>query len=300
MPRIRANVWLDSLAEQAADFYTATLPQTRITATIRYPEAGREIHGGTPGSVMTIDLDVAGFGLTLLNGGPLVRPNPSISLFCSFASVADIDRAWAALSDGGAVHMELDTYPWSERYGWVSDRYGVSWQLTLDSAVRPRVFPSLLFVGPRCGQAESALRLYASVFRNARVGEIARYGANQAPDREGTVMYGELQLEGQQLVAMDSAGDHDFGFTEGVSLIVDAETQEQIDYYWSRLSAVPESEQCGWLKDHYGVSWQVCPVAEMNRLLSLSDRAAVNRAMEAMLAMKKLDIAALYAAAQER
>lgn len=196
--------------------------------------------------------------------------------------------------------MELDTYPWSERYGWVSDRYGVSWQLTLDSAVRPRVFPSLLFVGPRCGQAESALRLYASVFRNARVGEIARYGANQAPDREGTVMYGELQLEGQQLVAMDSAGDHDFGFTEGVSLIVDAETQEQIDYYWSRLSAVPESEQCGWLKDHYGVSWQVCPVAEMNRLLSLSDRAAVNRAMEAMLAMKKLDIAALYAAAQER
>ncbi len=100
-----------------------------MAATTRYPNAGREIHGGTPGSVLTIDLDIDGFGMTLLNGGPHFRPNPSISFFYHCNTASEVDRLWAALAPGGTTHMELGQYPWSERYGWLSDRYGVSWQV---------------------------------------------------------------------------------------------------------------------------------------------------------------------------
>ncbi len=297
MPTISACIWLDSQAEEAADFYVASLPGARRVATIRYPDAGREIHGGEPGSVLTADVDIDGFGMTLLNGGPHFRPNPSISYFYHCETTDDVDRLWAALAPGGTTHMELGSYPWSERYGWLSDRYGVPWQLIVDPDARARISPELLFVGERCGQAEEAMRFYTDVFHDADVGDIYRYEPGQEPDREGTVMHGRFRLEGQPFVAADSAADHDFSFSEGVSLVVDARTQDQIDYYWDRLSAVAESEQCGWLKDRYGVSWQIYPVSEMNELLALPGRAAVNRVMDAMLAMKKIDLAALRAAA---
>ncbi len=297
MHKIRASIWLDNQAEAAADFYAATFPGARITATIRYPEAGREIHGGEPGSVLTVDLDIAGFCMTLLNGGPHFRPNPSISFFYHCETDAEVDRIWSAMVPGGTTHMELGSYPWSPRYGWLSDRYGVSWQIIVDPDASERIVPSLLFVGDRCGQAEDAMRHYTEVFRDAAIGEIYRYESGQDPEREGTVMHGQFRLEGQPFVAADSAADHDFAFSEGVSLVVDALTQEEIDYYWQSLSAVVDSEQCGWLKDHYGVSWQIYPVTEMNEFLSLPDRNVVNRVMDAMLAMKKIDLAVLRSAA---
>lgn len=112
------------------------------------------------------------------------------------------------------------------------------------------------------------------------------------------VMYAECTLEGTRFVAMDGGEEHEFAFNEGISLIVDAAEQQEIDYYWSRLSADPDSEQCGWLKDRFGVSWQVVPVAESNRMLLNRDRAAAERVMEAMFAMKKIDIRALRRAAE--
>ena len=297
MSGISACIWLDDQAEAAAGFYSATFPGARTTTTIRYPDAGREIHGGDPGSGLTVDIDIDGFSMTFLNGGPHFRPNPSISFFYHCETAEEVDRLWATLAPGGRTHMELGAYPWSERYGWVSDRYGVSWQIIVDPDASDRVVPSLLFVGDRCGRAEDAMRHYTEVFRDAAIGEIYRYEPGQEPEREGTVMHGQFRLEGQPFVAADSAADHDFAFSEGVSLVVDASTQADIDHYWESLSAVPESEQCGWLKDRYGVSWQIYPVTEMNEILSLSDRAAANRAMDAMLAMKKIDLAALRTAA---
>ena len=106
-------------------------------------------------------------------------------------------------------------------------------------------------------------------------------------------MYGEFRLAGQPLVAMDSAQDHAFTFTEGVSLIVDATSQAEIDTVWNALSAVPEAEQCGWLKDRYGLSWQVVPESEMNRMLQDPDESRVIRVLNAMFAMKKIDLAEL-------
>jgi predicted 3-demethylubiquinone-9 3-methyltransferase (glyoxalase superfamily) len=170
--------------------------------------------------------------------------------------------------------MPLDTYPFSERYGWVQDKYGLSWQLILTNPAgeeRPLIIPSLMFVGNVCGKAEEASNFYCSVFKHARRGAIARYPAGMEPDQEGTVMFTDFQLEGQWFAAMDSAHKHDFTFNEALSFMVHCDNQEEIDYYWGALSAVPEAEQCGWLKDKYGVSWQIVPRA-LDALLGSSNQ----------------------------
>lgn len=298
MSKISACLWLDKQAEEAAAFYTRIFPNSRITGTTRYTEAGRELHGQEPGSTMTVMFEVDGFSFTALNGGPNFTINPSISFFVRCENAAEVERLWQELSREGKVLMPLDSYFFSERYGWIQDRFGVSWQLILaPESLAPRIVPSLLFVGEVCGKAEEAMNYYASVFADSSVGEIARYGTGQEPDTEGTVMYGEFRLEGQTFAAMDSAHEHKFGFNEGVSLLVDVQSQEEIDRYWTALSAVPEAEQCGWLKDRYGVSWQIFPDTEMNKLLQDGDEAKAKRSLEAMFTMKKIDLEGLRRAA---
>ena len=193
--------------------------------------------------------------------------------------------------------MPLQAYPFSELYGWLADRYGLSWQVSLAwGEETTRITPSVMFVGDHVGQAEEAINFYTSVFADSEVGELSRYTEGQEPDKEGTIAYGPFVLAGQDFAAMDSAREHDFTFNEAVSFIVDCGDQAEVDYYWEKLSAVPESEQCGWLKDKFGVSWQIVPTV-LNKLVADSDRAKANRVMEAMLQMKKLDVAALQAAA---
>jgi predicted 3-demethylubiquinone-9 3-methyltransferase (glyoxalase superfamily) len=168
--------------------------------------------------------------------------------------------------------MPLDKYPFSDWYGWVQDKYGVSWQLIFtkpEGDERPRIVPAFMFIDYNLGKAEEAINFYLSVFKNtpsthggqAKLGNIMRYSAGQGSDKEGTVMFADFMLEGVWFAAMDSAGPHKFNFNEAISLMVKCDDQAEIDHYWEKLSAVPESEQCGWLKDKYGVSWQVIPRA---------------------------------------
>jgi predicted 3-demethylubiquinone-9 3-methyltransferase (glyoxalase superfamily) len=164
-----------------------------------------------------------------------------------------------------------------------------------DRPLGQRIIPTLMFVGAQYGEAEDAINFYTSVFHNARVGDIVRYGKGEAPDREGTVKHAAFTLEGQEFAAMDSARAHNFSFNEAISFMVYCNTQAEIDYYWEKLSAVPEAEQCGWLKDRYGLSWQVVPTA-MDEMLRSPDEKKVARVTEAFLQMKKFDLAALQKA----
>jgi predicted 3-demethylubiquinone-9 3-methyltransferase (glyoxalase superfamily) len=194
--------------------------------------------------------------------------------------------------------MELGEYSFSKRYGWVEDRYGVNWQLILTDAAsepRPSLMPSLMYVGDNAGKAEGAIDFYTSLFPDARRGQTARYPAGMEPDKEGTVMFADFQLAGQWFAAMDSAHVHDFGFSEAVSLLVECTTQEDIDRLWQALSAVPEAEQCGWLKDRYGVSWQITP-ALLHKMMREGTPEQVDRVTQAFLPMKKLDLAVIQAA----
>ena len=294
------HLWFDREAREAAEFYASIFPGSRLTnLTV--------LHDTPSGDCDVVSFELWGTRFMAISAGPVFRFNPSISFMVNFdplsfgASSAEsgarehLDRAWASLSDGGTVLMPIGEYPFSKRYGWIQDRYGLSWQLILtnpEGKPRPPIIPSLLFVGVNCGRAEEAMRFYLSVFGNARQGELFRYGPGQAPDREGTVMFADFMLENAWFAAMDSAREHDFGFNEAVSFVVYCRDQDAIDAYWRKLSAVSDAEQCGWLKDRYGVSWQIVP-AEMDKMMRNGTEAQVARLTAAFLPMKKLDLAVL-------
>lgn len=294
MQPITPHLWYATEAKDAAEFYTTVFPQSTITNVTTLPN--------TPsGDCDVVSFTVWGTAFKAISAGPLFTFNPAISFMVNFDPSQDqeantrIDAVWAKLVDGGQVLMPLDTYPFSERYGWVQDKYGLSWQLILtnpEGEERPPIIPSLMFVGNVCGHAEAASAFYLSVFPNAHRGALVRYPAGMEPDTEGTVMFTDVQLAGHWFAAMDSAHRHDFSFNEAVSFIVQCDTQAEIDYYWENLSAVPEAEQCGWLKDTYGVSWQIVPTA-MDAMLADGNQDQIARVTEAFLPMKKFDIAAL-------
>jgi predicted 3-demethylubiquinone-9 3-methyltransferase (glyoxalase superfamily) len=239
-----------------------------------------------------------------ISAGPLFKFNPSVSFILNFDPSRDpharknLDALWEKLSAGGNALMPLDKYPFSEHYGWVADKYGLSWQLILsnpEGEERPFIVPFLMFVGQVCGKAEEAVHFYLSVFKNAKPGNVRRYGKGQEPDQAGTIMFSDFMLDGQWFAAMDSAHEHHFAFNEAISFIVRCDTQKEIDDYWEKLSAVPEAEQCGWLKDRYGVSWQIVPTA-MDEMMRHGTREQIDRVTQAFLPMKKLEIAPLQQA----
>jgi len=190
--------------------------------------------------------------------------------------------------------MPLDEYPFSKRYAWVQDRYGLSWQLMLveNMEEQPRLRPSLLFAGDACGKAEAAIEYYVSVFEASSKGYVSLYAEGEAQDVRAKINYADVLLRGTQLTAMDHGWGGDFSFNEAFSLTVLCENQEEIDYYWDKLSFVPEAEQCGWVKDQFGLSWQIVP-SSLNDMLANGSKEEIKRVTEAFLKMKKFDLAAL-------
>lgn len=288
-------LWFDDQAERAASFYTETFPGGRVTAVSHYPESGDNPSGKPRGSVLTVEFEVAGQRFTALNGGPNFTINPSISFFVHVDTAEQVERLFKKLESGGEVLMPLGEYPWSARYGWVKDRFGVSWQVI--AGRRPEggatIAPCLMFAGSQHGKAEAALNAYARIFRNARVEAFERYAAHEGP--EGTIKHGRIAIGAQTLIAMDSHIDHGFTFNEGLSLQVMCDDQADLDRYWAALSEGGEEGPCGWLKDRFGVSWQVVPTG-IAGWMSSKDTAARDRAFRAVMGMKKLDIAAIQAA----
>jgi len=247
-----------------------------------------------------MSFEVMGYSMMAISAGPYFKINPSISFMVNFDPSQDpeaatkIDEVWVKLLEGGKVLMPLDKYPFSGRYGWVEDKFGTSWQLMLTSPegeIRPTIIPALMFVGDVCGRAQEATDFYLYVFKNAKRGTVAKYPAGSDPDKEGDLMFTDFTLENQWFAALDSARMHDFKFSEAVSIMVKCDDQAEIDYYWDKLSAVPESEQCGWLKDKYGVSWQVI-ATDLDKYMKGTPE-QVGRVTKAFFQMKKFDLATL-------
>lgn len=158
-----------------------------------------------------------------------------------------------------------------------------------------KIIPSLWFDS----QAEEAARFYVSVFKNAKMGAITYYpkAAEEVSGKKaGSVMTAEFELDGQQFLALN--GGPVFKLSEAISFIINCKDQEEIDYYWEKLSAVPESEQCGWLKDKFGLSWQVVPEG-MDDYLRQDNPQLAEKTMAAFLQMKKIDLATLKQVAGE-
>jgi predicted 3-demethylubiquinone-9 3-methyltransferase (glyoxalase superfamily) len=303
-PRIAPHLWYDKEAKEAAEFYTSVFPDSTITNVTT-------LHDTPSGDCDVVSFELWRQKFMAISAGPLFKFNPSVSFIVNFDPLffdpspsrekearAKLDAVWEKLSDSGTVLMPIDQYPFSERYGWVQDKYGLSWQLILtnpEGDPRPPIVPSMLFVGINCGKAEEAMNFYLSVFRHSKQGDLIRYRAGQEPDKEGTIMFADFMLENDWFAAMDSAHEHHFTFNEAISFMVYCDSQEEIDYYWESLSAVPEAEQCGWLKDKYGISWQIVPFG-LDDMMRSGTKEQMARVTEAFLKMKKFDLAALQKA----
>ncbi len=287
MQKITTHLWFDKEAKEAAAFYTSVFSDAKIkSATV--------LHHTPSGSVDMLTIELSGQEFTLISAGPLFKFNPSVSFLVACDTKEEVDALWEKLSAGGLALMEIGEYPFSGRYGWVQDKYGLSWQVMFmgDRKIKQKITPTLMFVGDVCGKAEEAINFYTSVFHDAKVGDILRYGKGEEPDKEGTIKHAAFTLEGRQFAAMDSAREHHFAFNEAISFMVHCGTQEEIDEYWEKLSANPKAEQCGWLKDKYGFSWQIVPTA-MEEMLASKDEKKIARVTEAFLKMKKFDLASL-------
>lgn len=300
MQKIIPHLWFDTQAKEAAEFYVAAFGgDSKITH-------ASKLKNTPSGDCDIMSFTLNGFDFMAISAGPYFTFNPSISFMLNFDPSKDekarehLDALWAKLSDGGDALMPLDKYPFSERYGWIKDKYGVTWQLILTNPAgdpRPFIIPSLMFTGDNTGRAEEAMDFYVSVFKDAKRGMTAYYPEGAAPEKDAKVMFADFLLEGQWFAAMDSGRMHTFGFNEAVSLLIRCQDQGDIDHYWEKLSALPEAEQCGWLKDKFGLSWQVSPT-EMDAIMNSGDQAKIDRVTQAFLKMKKFDLASLRKAAE--
>lgn len=300
MQKIVPHLWFDKEAKEAAEFYVAAfkdLGTSKVNNVIT-------LHNTPSGDADTVSFTLADYDFMAISAGPYFKINPSISFMVNFDPASDeqakehLDALWTILSEGGKALMELGEYPHSKHYGWIQDKYGVSWQLMLtnpDGEPRPMIIPSLMFVGDVVGKAREATDFYMLIFPDSKRGGLAPYPAGMEPDKESTTMFTDFQLCGQWFAAMDSAREHDFTFNEAVSLLVRCDDQAEIDKYWQALSAVPESEQCGWLKDKYGLSWQISPIV-MDEMMAQGTPEQIDRVTQTFLPMKKIDIAAIQAA----
>lgn len=289
-------LWFNDQAEEAARFYVSLFKNSKIGKITRYDKESAEVSGRPEGSVLTVSFELDGYELGALNGGPVFSLTPAVSFFVSCKTREELDALWGKLSEDGKVLMPLDAYPFSEWYGWIEDKFGVSWQLILSDTPQ-HIRPCLLFVGDQYGKAEEAMKFYTSLFPASGITTITHYGPEEA-GAEGSVAYAVFSLGEQEFIAMDGPGEHQFTFTPALSFLVNCKTQEEIDHLWEALSAVPEAEQCGWLRDKYGVSWQIVPEV-LDELLSDPDPKKAQRTMHAMLQMHKLDIADLKKAHDE-
>ena len=287
-------LWFDNDAKEAMEFYSSVFNNAKVSSIAYYGEAGREIHHREKGSVMTVRLELEGHEILGLNGGPMFKINPSISFYVTCKSAQEVEHLFEKLSAGGQVMMPLDKYPFSEKYAWVQDKFGVSWQLNFTDKTTQKISPCLMFTGKQSGRAADAIAFYNSIFKNSSVDYIVKY--EEGEPAPGTVKHAAFKLDGQQFIAMDSPIEHGFDFSFSTSFMVNCDTQEEIDEMWERLQADGGfPSECGWLCDKFGVPWQVVP-SILEKMVTDKDEAKREKVLACIMESKKLEIDKLDAA----
>ncbi|MFP7655212.1 MULTISPECIES: VOC family protein [Chryseobacterium] len=268
-------LWCDGEAKEAAEFYSKVF-NGRITA-------------DTP---VVMNVELFGQKLMLLNGGPQFEKNPSISFMVICETEDEVQRYWDHLIDGGSALMALDSYPWSKKFGWLSDRYGVNWQLLFgEKDGDQKVVPTLMFMHDNNGKAMEAMEFYTHTFPNSNIVNVMKYkDGGESNENPENVQHASFKIDGYSLYCMDSSYDHKFDFNEGVSMVIMTDDQQETDHLWNTLiSGGGRESMCGWLKDKYGVSWQIVP-KRLIELMNDSDQGKAQKVVQAMMRMQKIII----------
>lgn len=289
MQKIVPHLWFSTEAKAATQWYTSLFPDSKIISI-------RTLTDTPSGDCDTVSFTLANQEFMAISAGPYFKLNPAISLFVDCKDEQESDQLWHALADGGEILMPYQSYDWAKKYGWLQDKFGVSWQISVngDKSAAQKITPALLFTQKVAGQAQNAIKKYTSIFPDSHIDSLVHYEAGDG-DNTDFLKHARFTLCGQHFIAMDSSMDHAFTFNEAVSLIVRCNDQAEIDSYWTQLSADPAAEQCGWLKDVFGVSWQIVPTV-MDTMMAKGTQKQVAAVTQAFLKMKKFDIAQLQTA----
>ncbi len=287
MTKLIPHLWFDTQAVEAAGIYTSLFQHSQID--------GVTVIKDTPsGDCDFVTFTLAGQSFTAISAGPYFTFNPSISLTVAFDNETELREVWQKLSESSETLMPLQSYPFCPLYGWIQDRFGLSWQLMLlrPGDITHKIIYSFLFSKDHAGQSEDAARYYIDVFKEGAMNMLEYYQPNEVENEQAKVKYLNFNLVGQQFSAMDNAFKAEYDFNEAFSFMVMCENQEEIDYYWEKLSHVEDAEQCGWCKDRFGVSWQIVPANWDETLFNGTEKEKA-RVTAAFLEMKKFDIAQL-------
>ncbi|RNA62683.1 VOC family protein [Chryseobacterium nematophagum] len=271
-------LWYDGNAKESAEFYC-------------------EIFNGqvTADTPVVMNIELFGQKLMLLNGGPHFTKNASVSLMVICETEEEVQKYWDKLLDGGMILMSLDSYSWSKKYGWIQDKYGVTWQIFLgEKLTNQKIIPTLMFIHKNNGKALEAMELYTKTFPNSKIGNILRYGdgseGHPISEPAENIQHAHFEIDGYSLFCMDNSYDHAFDFNEGISMVVMTDDQEQTDRYWNILTSDGGRESmCGWLKDKFGFSWQIVP-KKLIQLMSDSDPLKAQKVVQEMMKMQKIII----------
>lgn len=270
-------LWYDGDAKESADFY-CTVFSGKITA-------------DTP---MVVNIEIFGQKLMLLNGGPHFTKNASVSFMVICETEDEVQKYWDHLTDGGIALMELGEYPWSKKYGWVRDKFGVTWQVYLseNNDLEQKIIPTLMFIHQNNGKAMKAMEFYTNIFPDSKIGSILKYGdgiGNETHEIPENIQHAHFEINGYSFFCMDNSYDHQFDFNEGISMVVMTDNQEQTDHYWNNLTNGGRESMCGWLKDQFGFSWQIVP-KRLIELMNDSDQEKAHKVVLSMMKMRKIII----------
>lgn len=284
MERIVPHLWFNDNAKEAVNFYRTLFDDSKMMLEQKLD--------GTPSgeNAAYYEFTLAGQLFGALNGGPHFTFNPAISISVNCETIEETEVLWQKLIEGGRALMPLHEYPFSKLYGWVEDKYGLSWQViyTEGFEYEQKITMQLMFSGHMTGKANEAIKYYTDLFKDGVIGDIHEYEEGQAVQEDAKISHANFSILDTEILASDNGTQTDYTFNEAISLMVLCVTQAEIDYYWEKLSADPEAEQCGWLKDKFGVSWQIVP-ANMNELMSRGTQAQIDAVTQEFLKMKKLD-----------
>lgn len=270
-------LWYNEDAKESAEFYCKVF--------------GGKITADTP---VVLNIELFGQKIMLLNGGPQFEKNASISFMVLCETEDEVQNYWDQLSNGGIVLMELGEYAWSKKYGWVRDKYGVTWQVYLGEKQGEQKFvPTMMYIHQNNGKALEAMELYTNIFPNSKIGGVLKYGEGVGDENHEVpenVQHAHFEIDGYSFFCMDNSYDHQFDFNEGISIVVMTDNQEQTDHLWNSLTQNGGRESmCGWLKDPFGVSWQIVP-KRLIELMNDSNPEKAQKVVQAMMKMQKIVI----------
>lgn len=271
--KIIPHLWFDTEAQEAAEFYVSLFENSKI-------KNGSQVHGTPSGSTQIVDFILAGTHFQAISAGPYFKFNTAISLMVYCTSKAEALGLWNKLKQDAHIIWDLAPDKYNLCHGVLSDKYGLSWQIlaSLDFSSQ-QIVPNLSF----SGQAQEAMAYYGQVFSNSYIKSIDL-------NEDSSIMHAEFKIEDLLLTSRDDKASP--SFNEAFSFMIMCSNQEEINFYWYILSDDPKAEQCGWLKDKFGLSWQIVPKV-LPEMLRLGNKQQKNAVTQAFLSMKKLDIKTL-------